>query len=188
MRLAVSILSSGWLTARGAAWVERRREVHRPLADPLARDTLGAFGPYFEAATLDAVRVHWVPRIDPPWPVALWGRRPWAVDFGHVWGITYVDTVVLATEVVDDLRLLACLFHECVHVAQYRLYGSTGFVRRYVREWMEAGWRYRDIGLEREAYTLQRRFSDGGVFRVEEELRAGGLQEPASDHRAVEPP
>ncbi len=176
MNRAATIVSSRWLVARGAAWVERRRRAHRPFAEPLAADLQRAFEPYFEPATLEATRVHRVPRIDPPWPVALAGRlRPLALDFGHVWGITYFDTLVLATDILDETRLEECLFHECVHVAQYRLHGLTGFVERYVREWAQAGWSYREIGLEREAYSFQRRFADGEAFRVEEELVGSGI-------------
>ncbi len=186
MRRAVSIVSSRWLVARGAAWVRRRRRAHRPFAQPLAADLRRAFEPYFEPATLEATRVHRVPRIDPPWPVAVAGRlRPLSLDFGHVWGITYIDTVVMATDVLDETRLEECLFHECVHVAQYRLHGLNGFIERYGREWAEAGWRYRGIDLEREAYSLQRRYAAGGVFRVADELVP---QPQPCDGPTAEPP
>jgi hypothetical protein len=176
MRLAASIVGSRWLVARGAAWVERRRRDHRPFAEPLAPDLMRAFGPYFESETLEATRVHRVPRIDPPWPAALAGRlRPLALDFGHVWGITYIDTLVLAADILDESQWEECLFHECVHVAQYRLHGLTGFVAKYVRGWAEAGWSYQGIGLEREAYALQGRFADGDRFRVEDELVGSGV-------------
>lgn len=171
MRLATRAVTSAWIVARGVAWIRRRRDAHRPLAGPLPEDAREALAPYFEPTTLAAIRVHRVPRIRPPWPVALLsriGRAP--LDFGHVWGITYLDTIVLATELVDDLRATSFLFHECVHAAQVRLLGPVGFVRRYVRDWAAAGWRYRAIGLEREAYALQRRFEAGETFRVEEQL------------------
>ena len=189
VRRAASISGSRWLAVRGAAWVERRRRAHRPFAQPLAPDVRRAFERHFEPETLAVVRVHEIPRIGPPWPLVLWRRlRPRALDLGPIWGITYVDTVVLATDVIDGLRLETCLFHECVHVAQYRLYGSVGFVRRYIREWVEAGWRYRGIGLEREAYTLQRRFAAGEAFRVEEELRPGIARGAAGPPQAPEGP
>jgi len=171
MRLGTGAVTSAWAVARGLAWVRRRRDFHRPLAEPLPDDAQEALAVYFEPATLEEIRVHRVPRIRPPWPVtplARVGRAP--IDFGHVWGITYLDTIVLATELVDDLRETSFLFHECVHAAQVRLLGPVGFVRRYVEEWATAGWRYRGIGLERQAYALQRRFEAGETFRVEAEL------------------
>ncbi len=171
MRLAEKAATSGWAVARGVAWLLRRRELHRPLGQPLSSETLERLAPYFGSELLEAIRVHRVPRIRPPWPVGLLGRLGRApIDFGHVWGITYLDTVVLATNLVEEAREAACLFHECVHAAQVRRLGPTRFVRRYVEEWAAAGWRYRGIGLEREAYVLQRRFEDGEAFRVEAEL------------------
>ncbi|HKY61674.1 MAG TPA: hypothetical protein VJP59_11750 [Gemmatimonadota bacterium] len=171
MRLAARAVTSGWAVARGLAWIRRRREFHRPLAEPLADDAREALAPYFLPATLEAIRVHRVHRIRPPWPVALLGRLGRApLDFGHVWGITYLDTIVLATALVDEPRATTCLFHECVHAAQVRRLGPAGFVRRYVEEWAASGWRYRGISLEREAYALQRRFEAGEAFRVEAEL------------------
>ena len=171
MRLGTGAVTSAWAIARGLAWIRRRRDLHRPLAGPLPDEAREAMAPYFEPAALEAIRVHRVPRIRLPWPVALVGRLGRApLDFGHVWGITYLDTIVLATEVVDDVRETAFLFHECVHAAQVRLLGPVGFVRRYAEEWAAAGWRYREIGLERQAYALQRRFEAGETFRVEAEL------------------
>jgi hypothetical protein len=173
MSLPARAASSAWAVARGVAWIQRRRALHRPSALPLAAGALTALGPYFQSDLLEAIRVHRVPRIRPPWPMGLLdrvGRSP--IDFGHVWGITYLDTIVLATSLVEEERETACLFHECVHAAQVRKLGPAGFVRRYVEEWAAAGWRYRGIGLEREAYALQGRFEAGEAFRVDAELRA----------------
>ncbi|MGH7589246.1 MAG: DUF2157 domain-containing protein [Gemmatimonadota bacterium] len=171
MRLPARAVTSAWAVARGVAWVHRRRELHRPLGQPLAGDTLEALAPHFRADLMEAIRVHRVPRIRAPWPVGLLGRLGRApINFGHVWGITYLDTIVLATSLVEEDRETECLFHECVHAAQVRQLGPVGFVRRYVEEWAAAGWRYRGIGLEREAYALQRRFEAGEAFLVEAEV------------------
>lgn len=184
MRWAAAIVGSGWTVARGAAWVERRRRHHRPFARPLTAEIGKAFEPYFDPATLETVRVRRVPRIELPWPAAVAGRfPPLALDLGHVWGITFVDTLLLATDVLDEARAEECLFHECVHAAQYRLHGVTGFVERYLREWVAAGWRYRGIGLEGEAYDLQRRYAAGEAFRVEDVLSGSdqaGIRSPGS--------
>lgn len=180
MNLPAIAITNGWAVARGLAWVRRRRELHRPLSLPLSGAPREALAPYFQPDLLEAIRVHRVPRIRPPWPVGLLGRLGRApLDFGHVWGVTYLDTIVLATSLVDEGRETACLFHECVHAAQVRLLGPAGFVRRYVEEWAAAGWRYRGIGLEREAYDLQRRFEASEAFRVERELERGPESEPA---------
>lgn len=171
MKLPARALTSAWAVARGVAWIHRRRELHRPLAQPLGGAAFEALVPYFQPDLLEAIRVHRVPRIRPPWPVGLLdrlGRAP--IDFRHVWGITYLDTIVLATSLVEERWETACLFHECVHAAQVRQLGPAGFVRRYVEEWATGGWRYRGIGLERQAYAFQRRFDAGESFRVEAEL------------------
>jgi hypothetical protein len=171
MMLPVRAVTSAWAVARGVAWIRRRRELHRPLGRPLDGGALHALATYFRPDLLQAIRVHRVARIRPPWPVGLLdrvGRAP--IDFGHVWGITYLDTIVLATSLVEEKNETARLFHECVHAAQVRLLGPVGFVRRYVEEWAAAGWHYRGIGLERQAYALQRRFEAGERFRVEAEL------------------
>ena len=165
------MVTNAWVVARGITWLQRRRDLHRPLGQPLAVEVLDALGPYFEPVLLGAIRVHRVPRIRPPWPVGLLGRLGRApIDFGHVWGITYLDTIVLATSLVEEKRETVCLFHECVHAAQVRVLGPAGFVRRYVEEWAAAGWRYSGIGLERQAYALQHRFEIGEEFRVEAEM------------------
>jgi hypothetical protein len=100
-----------------------------------------------------------VPRIDPPRILSLVRRMGIAtIEFDRILGITFVDTIILA-ERVTGRALLPTLFHELVHVEQARQLGARAFVRRYVREWVEAG-RYGAIPLERDAYALQRRFEE----------------------------
>jgi hypothetical protein len=75
--------------------------------------------PYFDARTLAPVRVREVPRIDPPWPLAMIDRvRGLPLDFDHLWGITFVDTIVVATDAVSEEEQIPNVFHECVHVVQ----------------------------------------------------------------------
>ncbi len=50
------------------------------------------------------------------------------------------------------------LFHELVHVVQYRLLGIGGFIHGYVTGWAAAGFVYEAIPLEREAFDLEQRF------------------------------
>ena len=129
MRLPARAATSAWAVARGVAWIHRRRALHRPLAQPLDGEALDGLARYFPPDLLEAIRVHRVPRIRAPWPVGLLNRLGWPpIDFGHVWGITYLDTIVLATSLVEEERETACLFHECVHAAQVRTLGPAGFV------------------------------------------------------------
>ena len=116
-----------------------------------------------------------VPRIDPPWPLdafALVGHP--VLDFERLWGLCFVDTIVLATEFVAPEAIEPNLFHECVHVAQYQEFGVVGFMRRYVGGWVDSGYRYAGIGLERQAFTLQHQFENGAPpCSVEAEVVTG---------------
>lgn len=165
-----------FLHERAAAWVRRKRALHRPLAEPLAADARLLLGEYFEAATLDLVRVRAVPVIANPPVSTLFDRlgRPVPVDFREMWGVTFMDTILIAEERVKPAARMALLFHECVHVVQYRLLGLEGFVAEYARGWVASGWQYRQIPLERDAYELQRRFRDAprAAFPVEAEVAA----------------
>lgn len=57
-----------------------------------------------------------------------------------------------------DLAWISLLFHELVHVVQYRLLGTPGLCARYIGEWQRAGFSYFEIGLEKCAYALQDEF------------------------------
>jgi Domain of unknown function (DUF4157) len=66
---------------------------------------------------------------------------------GHIWFVSEAKR--------DDIALLA---HELVHVAQYREFGSAGFLARYLRDMARAGFRYsRRLPLEAPAYARQAR-------------------------------
>lgn len=131
---------------------------------------------FFDPATLEPVRVRRVTRVEPPAGLGYLGRlSPLALDFDRVYGITFIDTILVAQDLAPEAARVDCLFHECVHVAQYRLLGLGGFVRSYLAGWVGAGYRYDAIPLEREAYSLQRRFVSApeAVFSVEAEIAGG---------------
>lgn len=55
----------------------------------------------------------------------------WERSFCRSWrGSTSVDTVILSDAYFEDADLVSLLFHECVHVVQYRQLGVEGFMRR----------------------------------------------------------
>lgn len=66
--------------------------------------------------------------------------------------ITFVDVVVSYGPFTEGL-----LFHELVHVEQYRQLGVSNFSALYVRGFL-AGGGYEGIPLERNAYSLGERF------------------------------
>jgi hypothetical protein len=102
------------------------------------------------------------------------------LDLGTVSGMAFIDTVVISSRNgpntipgVDSVPPgLPLLFHELVHVAQYRALGVRGFVREYLNGWLAGGRDYFAIPLERQAFELQRRFErePSAHFRVESEI------------------
>jgi hypothetical protein len=80
--------------------------------------------------------------------------------------ITFSDTVVSHGPFTDGL-----LFHELVHVEQYRQLGVPSFSRLYVRGFLNGGG-YEGIPLERNAYALGARYEEdpGRQFSVADEV------------------
>ena len=80
--------------------------------------------------------------------------------------ITFDDVVVFHDPLTPQL-----IFHEMVHVLQYRLLGIEEFARLYVRGYLQGG--YDGTPLEVCAYQLDGRFIMGSVgFDVEAEVQA----------------
>jgi len=73
-------------------------------------------------------------------------------DFSQMAAITFGDVVVSHMPFTDGL-----LFHELVHVEQYRQLGIPRFAELYVLGFLSGGG-YDGIPLEADAYTLGRRF------------------------------
>lgn len=163
-----------FLIEQGAAWISNQRDSLRPLALPLPAAWHPVFSTYFAAQTLDAARLCLVPSlVNPPFFADL-ERRGIAValDFTPMDGLTYVDTVAIVNKDWDrdPATFFTLVFHELVHVAQYRLHGLAGFMERYVVGWAQHGFDYFAIPLEREAYDLQERFAAGERFSVEAQI------------------
>ena len=88
------------------------------------------------------------------------------LEMSSIGAITLVDLVAYPDELDPGT-----LFHELVHVVQYRVLGLKQFARLYVRGFLEGGG-YKGIPLERQAYQLGTRFGRWPrvVFSVEEEV------------------
>ena len=166
-----------YLIENGECWVREQRARHRPEARPLHAQTQAALAPFFDADVLRDVRFRSVPIIENPdfYDALIAAGQPVPMDFTSARGITYDDTVLLSA---GDGTLpgppSGLLFHELVHVVQYRLLGIGGFVRRYLTGWAAAGFVYEAIPLEREAFDLQHRFEQAPrtPFRVREVVAA----------------
>jgi hypothetical protein len=86
-------------------------------------------------------------------------------NFSTMPAITFDDVVVFHDPLTPQL-----IFHELVHVVQYRLLGIDEFARLYVRGYLHGG--YEGTPLEICAYDLDGRFIMGSVgFNVEAEVR-----------------
>jgi hypothetical protein len=87
-------------------------------------------------------------------------------DFAHMAAVTFRDVVVSHEPFSNGL-----LFHEFVHVEQYRQLGVSRFAELYVRGFMHGGG-YNGIPLEINAYDLGSRFEvhPDRAFSVEAEV------------------
>jgi hypothetical protein len=120
---------------------------------------------YFSSGDLDRVRVATadpLPISDPPFSALM---RRIGFDFPGVAlaaAITF-DHVIACREPMNK----SVLFHELVHVVQYRLLGVGEFANRYVAGFLAHG-SYHDIPLERCAFELEYRFAnESQPFSVE---------------------
>ena len=88
-------------------------------------------------------------------------------DQSEMGAITFCDVVVSHETFTNGL-----LFHELVHVEQYRQLGIPRFSELYVRGFLSGG-SYEAIPLEINAYTLEGRFEKNPAhsFSVAEEAR-----------------
>lgn len=123
---------------------------------------------YFPEAILNAVRVH----EGDPLPVP----QPPLTGLVRKLGLTYPDLSLTAAITFGDLIVtrapmsLSLLFHELVHVVQYRQLGIPAFARRYVQGLLTHR-AYERIPLEAQAFQLEARFEfDRQPFNVEAEV------------------
>lgn len=160
-----------YLVREGREWVRRQRDLNYPNALVLSQRDREVFTPFFNRDILDRARTRHVGRIESP-PFHEEARRlgiPRLLDFSGSLGITFVDWILISDRFSPSRKSwLSLLFHELVHVAQYHLLGTDGFVGQYVKGWVENDHEYLGIPLENQAYELQRRFDQGeGGFSVE---------------------
>jgi hypothetical protein len=159
---------------QGVGWVRFQQRRHGSAARPLNELEWAQLSRFFDAGTLCTVRVATVPELENPRIVALlrrWGMRD-TLDFSTAAGVTYGDLILIA-QAQGDVPPVSLLFHEMVHVVQYRVLGVRGFIERYVRGWADNGYAYLTIPLERDAYALQRRYDaePQQAFCVEAEVQ-----------------
>ena len=151
-----------------AEYIRAQRAAYHPRSAPLAFSDL--WQKFFPQSDLERIRIlppgqERVP--NPPFYAGL-AKMGFAglPDFTTMAAITFDDTVVFHDPLTPQL-----IFHEMVHVVQYRLLGVEEFARLYVRGYLHGG--YSGTPLEVCAYDLDGRFIMGSVgFDVEAEVRA----------------
>jgi hypothetical protein len=123
---------------------------------PLSPEQRAAMNGFFSAHLLDGVRVSHLYgfRVANPAFYPLLAGMGFAnlPDFSQMTAITFSDVVVSHVPFTNEL-----LFHELVHVEQYRQLGTPQFSNLYVLGFLTGGG-YEGIPLERNAYALGARF------------------------------
>lgn len=159
-------------------WIESQRTEHLADARPLTERERMALSAHFAEETLAQARVVRVARVpSPPFFGALLkqlefiGKR---VHFNSsaAAGITFGECVLI----VDREAPIDLLFHEMVHVEQYRILGMKEFARAYVQGIVDSDCIYEKIPLEAIAFGMTARFAAGEAVNVSAEL-PGWLRE-----------
>jgi hypothetical protein len=153
-----------WTTARYIAYHRRRLA---PQATSIPGELLTSLHQYFPPTVLAKTRIV---RSTMPEPllyplVGLLGIKG-LLEVSSIGAITLVDVVAYPDELDCET-----LFHELVHVVQYRILGLKRFARFYVKGFLKGGG-YKGIPLEQQAYELGARFERDSekVFSVEEDV------------------
>ncbi len=171
-----------FFSEHGVEWITEQEARFRAAGHPLPPDIRGYVAPYFGAVLAD-VTVSSVAITNPPWYDDLKQRgvdERDLLNFSRVQGITFNTSINISPEVAWDLNLV---FHELVHVVQYRALGIGEFAHRYVDGWFAGRLlldypeqRYFYIPLERQAFDLAQRYGAGGApFSVEAAVRGATI-------------
>jgi hypothetical protein len=152
-------------------YISSSRTKYAPQAVPLSDAQRAAMQPFFPATVLDSARFYVLRGTRVPNPSMYSMAKMMGIrnlpDFSDMAAITFVDVIVSHEDFTDAL-----LFHELVHVTQYSQMGVKEFATCYVNGFIQGG-SYEEIPLEKQAYSLEERFSqDSGVpFSVDDEVR-----------------
>ena len=139
-----------------AGYISAQHRKYAPRAVPLSAQQRAPLEPFFVREVLDSVRVLVLrgERVPNPefYPMLRSLGFTNLPDQSMMRAITFCDVVVSHEPFTVDL-----LFHEFVHVEQYRQLGIPRFSELYVRGFLNGG-SYEAIPLEVNAYSLEDRF------------------------------
>jgi hypothetical protein len=151
-----------------AMYISEQRTSFQGKAATIELGHKAALEPFFPATLLDEVRIVRGRADEPSFYRQLRSLGITnAPPFSEMAGITFQDVVVHAEPLTRPL-----LFHELVHVVQYRHLGLPGFAEHYVRGFLSGG-SYEQIPLEKQAYELEARFASnpGKQFSVDADVQ-----------------
>jgi hypothetical protein len=153
-------------------WIESQRAEHLPVARPLTDRERTTLSTHFAEETLAQARMARVERVpSPPFfgdilkQLEFIGKRV-HFNFSAAAGITFGECVLI----VDPGMPIDLLFHEMVHVEQYRILGVKEFARAYVQGIVDSDFIYEKIPLEAIAFGMTARFTAGEAVSVSAEL------------------
>ena len=147
------------------AWIEEMRDRYREGARPLDEAERGVMAPFFPPEILDGVRVRTLASLENPAFLEDFGLAPGGgllFDVTTASALAAVDTVLAVESRVEmgTENWSEVLFHELVHLVQYRELGTRVFVASYVESMEEVGFKYSEIAHEAQALDLERRFRE----------------------------
>lgn len=153
-----------------AQYISGQRAKYLPTAVLLSKEQKTAMEGFFTSELLDGTRLLTLieERVVNPdfYPMLVTLGFTNLPDQSKMAAITFSDTVVAHVPFNNDL-----LFHELVHVEQYRQLGIATFAELYVRGFLSGGG-YEGIPLEQNAYSLEARYAHNPAtsFSVADEV------------------
>ena len=171
MPLQISPEQVEWITGQVREYILAQRAHYAERCKPLEKSQQQAMRGFFPDQALNDTRIcvlHGERIANPAFYKNLkqWGINN-VLDFADMAAITLVDIVVSHVPFEHQL-----LFHELVHIMQYRALGVDEFSRRYVEGFLTGG-SYERIPLEMQAYEFDGRFAHAPeeVFPVEKKVQ-----------------
>jgi hypothetical protein len=157
-------------------FASQQRDRFFPRSAPLSPETMEIMRPFFPAEVLTSARIVILEneRLSNPSFVAELKQRglPVSFDMSHIHAAAYFDVIIFQSAFTNRV-----LFHNLVHLVQYRAMGVDRWVEVYVRGLLNAGMAA-TFPVEAQAYELDQRFETNPLvgFSVEEEVKAWTAQ------------
>ena len=152
-----------------ARYISRQRQRLLPLAQAIPSEFVRRLSGFFPDGVLQEARV-----IETEVPSPFFYPLVRRLGIGEFPEMSAIGAITFVDLIAYPERLnIHTLFHELVHVMQYRTLGLRAFSRHYVRGFVKGGG-YEGIPLERQAYELEGQFSRNprNYFSVEADVKA----------------